>query len=115
MEQHTKGPWKIFNVYAQPEIRDANCKLVVQCADYDIANARRIVACVNACDGVGTELLENNPAPFSELRKQRDILLAALERIVTDLSNDDDEGLIEHTEQMIQARDAIAMVRKWQN
>lgn len=38
-------------------------------------NARRIVACWNACDGVDTDLLEQNPAPFSELRAERDSLL----------------------------------------
>lgn len=45
------------------------------------ANARRIVACVNACAGVDAELLENYPAPFSELRKQRDELLATITKI----------------------------------
>ena len=47
-------------------------------------NARRIVACVNACAGVGTEYLEDN-GPIIELvrehntvLKQRDELLTAL-------------------------------------
>lgn len=43
-----------------------------------IANARRLVACWNACNGVPTELLEAYPAPFSQLRAQRDELLEAL-------------------------------------
>ena len=45
------------------------------------ANARRLVACWNACEGVDTDLLEQNPAPFSELRAERD----ALQKAVTDL------------------------------
>lgn len=54
------------------------------------ANARRIVACVNACAGCATESLELAPVGFfnssyghpkylDELKKQRDELLAALE------------------------------------
>ncbi|BCP56260.1 hypothetical protein K32_48770 [Kaistia sp. 32K] len=52
-------------------------------------NARRIVACVNACEGFATEVLEGANLHESayaaegrefELTKQRDTLLAALER-----------------------------------
>lgn len=43
-------------------------------------DARRIVACVNACAGVPTELLEEYPAPFSEMRAQRDQLLGLLRK-----------------------------------
>jgi hypothetical protein len=43
------------------------------------ANARRLVACWNACEGVPTEMLEEYPAPFTELHAQRDELLEALE------------------------------------
>lgn len=46
------------------------------------ANARRIAACWNACDGVETELLEQHPAPFSALRAQHDALLKALTDLV---------------------------------
>lgn len=53
------------------------------------ANARRIVACVNACAGCATEVLETAPVGFfnstyghpkylEEITKQRDELLAAL-------------------------------------
>ena len=45
--------------------------------DSDEANARRLVACWNACANVDTELLEQYPAPFSVLREERDRLLAA--------------------------------------
>ena len=57
----------------------------------DEANARRIVACVNACAGCATEVLETAPVGFfnstyghpkylEEITNQRDELLAALER-----------------------------------
>lgn len=49
-------------------------------------NARRLVACWNACEDVPIELLEEHPAPFSELRAQRDELLTALERAERKLS-----------------------------
>jgi len=49
----------------------------------DEANARRIVACVNACAGVETGHLEKYGLPdfaqkISDLREQRDELLAAM-------------------------------------
>ena len=51
------------------------------------ANARRIVACVNACAGLSTVGLEKVGAdfikPIAELEQQRDQLLAALEHIAT--------------------------------
>lgn len=45
-------------------------------------NARRLVACWNACLDVPTELLENYPAPFSRLREERDELLSMLRTFV---------------------------------
>lgn len=49
------------------------------------ANARRIVACVNACEGISTELLEcpggNVAKVAGRLMKQRDNLLAVLTEI----------------------------------
>ena len=45
------------------------------------ANARRIVACVNACAGISTETLEAMPAGPSAIERQRDKLLAALTEI----------------------------------
>lgn len=56
-------------------------------------NARRIVACVNACAGIPTELLEDARCwaeagieTATSLRKQRDELLAALEKCRKELS-----------------------------
>ena len=98
--EHTKEPWRKvesagssrFNIY------DAFCQRVgntfegvmtTQRTDEECeANARRIVACVNACAGVGTEYLEDN-GPIVELvrehnsvLKQRDELLAAFEKFM---------------------------------
>lgn len=46
------------------------------------ANARRLVTCWNACEGVPTEMLEAYPAPFTELRTRRDELLEALRELM---------------------------------
>lgn len=55
------------------------------------ANARRIVACVNACTGITTEVLEQMPSGpasllpmYARLEQQRDKLLAALESLVNE-------------------------------
>lgn len=55
------------------------------------ANARRIVACVNACTGITTEVLEqmpNGPASllpmYARLEQQRDKLRAALESLANE-------------------------------
>ena len=56
-------------------------------------NARRIVACVNACRGISTDELEQHGlvsafgAELMELEKQRDELLAALQGMI-DIAND---------------------------
>ena len=64
------------------------------------ANARRIVACVNACAGISTENLEQNK-PIKEglhglndrirtAEKHRDELLTALEFVVNEALNDEE-------------------------
>lgn len=60
--------------------------------DFGEANARRIVACVNACAGIDTELLEiiadndkTLAGVIAELEKQRDTLLAAVKLCVPEL------------------------------
>lgn len=89
---HTPEPWsfsieEVFDNDGVPEsvIRGIDGRACVAVAiDFGPnnpgmreANARRIVACVNACAGVDTELLEAYSAPFSKLRDERDELLAA--------------------------------------
>lgn len=58
------------------------------------ANAEYIAAC--------------NPVNVAALLEERDALLEALRAIVKSLSEQDDEGLIEHAQQMVNARAAIA-------
>ena len=60
------------------------------------ANARRIVACVNACAGISTETLEAMPAGPSAIERQREQLLAATQYAIArypDLATD--VGMIE--------------------
>ena len=88
---HTKEPWSIGKPPPNGEqtIGDSKGLMVaVATTGYGVsseANARRIVACVNACVGVGTEYLEDNGLIIELVRehntvlKQRDELLAALE------------------------------------
>lgn len=58
------------------------------------ANARRIVACVNACSGIQTDLLEALPdfekagvQTINQVMLQRDELLAALHDLLADYDN----------------------------
>ena len=89
--KHTPEPWSVdpdsTDYYAS--ILDADGADTILLGDYvdwwmTKANARRIVACVNACAGIETGHLEKYGLPdlaqkISDLRKQRDELLAALE------------------------------------
>jgi hypothetical protein len=56
MSKHTPGPWKAYDdcMFA---MRD-HTLYVIDKAQSE-ANARRIVACVNACEGISTEALEH--------------------------------------------------------
>ncbi|MBX8493136.1 hypothetical protein K5D42_25025 [Pseudomonas cichorii] len=101
MSEHTKEPWKVgygpdqcitvigtrsdvawvFNPAAG--LNDTSRSYAV-----DEANARRIVACVNACQGLDTGDLEVTGLVSAigyqliELTKQRNTLLAALETLI---------------------------------
>jgi hypothetical protein len=94
MTEHTKEPWIVegctneyFDIYS-PEQPGCSAKLVASCSLTDTeANARRIVACVNACTGISTRTLENlEEKTLNELFKrqeteyqaQRDKLLTIL-------------------------------------
>lgn len=92
MSAHTTGPLHVFDVYHDTEIRD-QADQVVACihsgSPQSLANARRLAACWNACDGVTTKALEElgpiaraiaDPAQtrIFELEAQRDELLTAL-------------------------------------
>lgn len=93
MSEHTKEPWhtgKNHNaerfIYGEDGWAIAEC---VQTKDKMFANARRIVACVNACAGIPIEILEQNKtggltwsfANALDLTMQRNELLTALKEI----------------------------------
>ena len=92
--KHTPEPW--FSQYDDNgfyEIGSESVSLRLAFTygegDTDEANARRITACVNACAGIDTELLEiiadndkTLAGVIANVEKQRDELLAALERFM---------------------------------
>ena len=70
MNKHTPGPWQAmllpedtqgvlghrFWIRAESGAEDGNmCISDISLRDSDMANARRIVACVNACEGINPE------------------------------------------------------------
>ena len=94
IEQHTKTPWTI-SVYGNVEMNHDTIRVsgfALSGGNEAKANARRIVACVNACDGFSSDVLENvtlmgdtilsrfenQRETFSKIEQQRDELLAAL-------------------------------------
>ena len=86
MSEHTKGPWAV-NYTKFSEVRAENGAVIARCVKLTSlpnlkANARRIVACVNACEGVSTKLLENNP-PIRELAARHNEALREIEALKT--------------------------------
>jgi hypothetical protein len=55
---HTKEPWEVIAVDDMYEIHSKTAGQEVVWSIDSIANAQRIVACVNACEGITTEALE---------------------------------------------------------
>ncbi len=120
MSKHTSEPWILVEggacekeMLITTEDRHETC--VIPIAEMDVifdgefgdeqsANARRIVACVNACEGIDTETLElfdgaarqavsdlaGDVSVVHEARKRRDELLSALELMV--LIHDEPSG-----------------------
>jgi hypothetical protein len=88
MQQHTGEPWRACKAL--------NSRLYIWSGDTPViqmngankeTNARRIVACVNACAGIPTDLLEALPdfekaglQTINQVIAQRDKLLAALKQ-----------------------------------
>lgn len=86
MSKHTPGPWKAYDncVFA---MRD-HTLYVIDKAQSE-ANARRIVACVNACEGISTEalkhrghLLKAEDSTAQRLNAERAELLEALKGLL---------------------------------
>lgn len=86
--QHTPGRLTVrggYSIYADDgKTPVADTCLTNSVPDNDEANARRLVACWNACEGIDTETLEKEPemkkwvASYLERARQRNELLEAL-------------------------------------
>lgn len=94
MSEHTKEPWVVEEMVIGHVMSNDGYAIADCCLDYSSikaseqnANARRIVACINACVGVDTDKLENMTASgygmqkrielMDEIERQRDYLLSA--------------------------------------
>ncbi len=94
MSAHTPGRLKVrggFSIYADDgKTHVADTCLTNSVPDNDEANARRLVACWNACEGLSTEALEaygdKRKHPFKDLfldmEQKENELLAALKVLV---------------------------------
>lgn len=95
MSQHTKGPWHIVEdrTHGSLEVFSVDTAIAEIWrrgnASLEMANAQRIVACINACEGFSAEELQGadlfkdsieSDAEIIALRQQRDELIAALKR-----------------------------------
>ena len=88
MSEHTKGPWAV-NYTKFSEVRTESGAVIARCVKLTSltnleANARRIVACVNACEGVRTEHLETN-LPIDELVGWHSEALREIEALIASL------------------------------
>jgi hypothetical protein len=103
MQAESKGPWAVHSDSTNdPIIVDAMeatvAHVFINDDDVNKANARRIVAVLNACEGVDTETLEQSPdlasafmsANNAKLIQQKNSLLAAL-KVLKDRYCDSDE------------------------
>lgn len=98
-DQHTKEPWHIGETtheegeFIETAIMALEGRAAIAvCLDFGFnnlgmreSNARRIVACVNACAGIDTAYLESQDNLATYARRmaiQRDELLAALKLII---------------------------------
>ena len=94
MSGHSPEPWKYStDMDGRVNIFVDDGRVVTLChAHLRPEDARRIVACVNACDGLTTEFLETPDLAFSparaaakmaEIERQRDQLLEAIQYAVS--------------------------------
>lgn len=92
MSGHTKEPWHVFSLSGTLEIKNEHGNAIIHWKGFDSSraiedpedNARRIVACVNACAGIPTETLESGKTVAEALKwsgadvlQQRDALAIA--------------------------------------
>ncbi|MBI5917824.1 MAG: hypothetical protein HY849_00395 [Nitrosomonadales bacterium] len=98
MSGHTKEPWRVgcfhpvlgdiheTEIFDSEQFGDVIASTKTQPMHPAApSNARRIVACVNACAGIDTETLEATiglDELYSDIQRQRDELLAAAKSVV---------------------------------
>jgi hypothetical protein len=94
VSEHSPTPWKASQLFGDElGIDDADGDEVT--GFMDAADARRIVACVNACDGLPQDALDGGWTALGlskhakALEKQRDQLLAALDDLVQFFDEDE--------------------------
>lgn len=140
--QHTPGPWRIiaqisygitlpiYKIFGKTEdgcdryiteVGLISSEVVVE----DLANARRIVACVNACEGIPTEALEQDfigkisqvgGESIERNRDLLDVLVQAVEQAGFLVGGPTDHRAAEHGEPkwVCNARAVIAKARRGQ-
>lgn len=102
--KHTPGRLTLVDIYADHEIRTADGLLLAVLDARQRANAKRLIACWNALDGIPTELIENGNNEVAAnfrlcgmvmaLQDERDELLTALAEILAiKFSNWSDEKM----------------------
>lgn len=93
---HTREPWSIWlhgdDWTIEAKSDDSGFMVDIGNASFSEENARRIVACVNALEGIptdelekaGTGLMSEAAICVGRLTKERDMLLAKLTKAATD-------------------------------
>lgn len=121
MSDHTPGRIQLAkefdgHIMTMDGLAVADCCLDYSSLDHDqqVSNARRLVACWNACEGVSTEALETCGKSLldgetAELSAQRDELLAALKRARGELQYMA-SGMTHSAWRTKQAQDAMANI-----
>jgi hypothetical protein len=128
--QHTPEPWIVSKYAGVFQVRDSSDRIVAD-AGYglstgaDEANARRIVACVNALEGLNDDALiggwsfRGSEAYSKGLEQQRDELLEALaeflaaaDNSVSPESDDDIAAMLRYADA---EKDARAVIAKYRN
>jgi hypothetical protein len=78
-----------------------------QCQDYAAAAVAKVKNEHDAHNNSLTQVWRDDGERIKQLTAERDALRSALQAIVTSLAEHDDEGMIEHAQQMIDARAAL--------
>lgn len=115
--KHTQEPWQVrgadyaVTAFCKETEQHEPIALPLNFGGYaeTPANARRIVACVNACEGIGTETLETERSYVRGRRgllDQRDELAAALRTVQAEIQPSGNEPDIKGA--LITIRNALA-------